>query len=95
MMEIDTGKVYSLRPNEYDTVVLEMISRAHPEIPDVAGLIRKALREYQIARSDGGTKAKVSEMAGVLKELVGLVKVVSGDINYVKAKIDTCDSVED
>lgn len=95
-IDLEPGKTIGFRPTPYDVGVLNSIHEAHPEMPDASSLIRKALREYQIAREDGGgMKTKVGSSSKLIAELLNLVKDLIGSVNYIKAKIDGCESLED
>lgn len=95
-VKININQVYSFRPNEYDAGVLESISESHPEMPDVATLLRKALRDYEIGRKDGGgTKSSVGKIFSAVNEIMAMVRSIASDLNYLKAKIAGCESLED
>lgn len=94
-IDLEVGKTIGFRPTAYDVGVLQSIHESHPEMPDASSLIRKALREYQISRDDGGgMKTKVGNTAKLIAELISMVKDLVSSMNYVKAKIDGCESLE-
>lgn len=48
----------AIRLTDYDKEVLEKISKTHPHIPDLAGLAREALRQWDISHTDENSKGK-------------------------------------
>lgn len=95
-IDLEAGKTIGFRPTPYDVGVLQSIHDAHPEMPDASSLIRKALREYQIARDDGGgMKTKVGNSAKLIAELINMMKDLISSVNYIKVKLDGCESLED
>ena len=101
---IDTSKVFSMRLNDYDAKVLERISMAHGEIPDIAGLVRKALAEYENMRRGGGTKEKLDiviaqqqELIASHREAVAILKAMHlNQLSSIQmAQLSGCDAVED
>ncbi len=95
-IDLEAGKTIGFRPTVYDVDVLRSIHESHPEMTDASSLIRKALREYQISREpDGGIKAKVGNSSKLIVELLVIVKDLVASVNYIKAKVDDCESLGD
>lgn len=55
---MEIKKQILFRPTKYDEDVLLKISERHPHIPDMAGLIREALRIWDIESTDSNSKGK-------------------------------------
>ena len=85
------GKPVAFRPTPYDVGVLESIHAAHPELKDVGDLIRKALREYQIAREGGGVKIKMGEVLA----LVERIPHIEMRVDFLVASVEKCESLRD
>lgn len=93
VIEIEASRVIGFRPTPYDVGVLMSIHESHPELPDASSLIRKALREYQTLRENGGgMKVKTSTMLDLIYQVIELLRQLTSDLNYVKSKLGDCDN---
>lgn len=85
MVEIETGKVVSFRPSEYDAAVMRKIQERHPHLPDAASILREGLRQWDIEATDENSKSKrLARMEATIETMAAEMAALRAEVSELR-----------